>query len=175
MCAARDGFLRGGFAESISRGLRRMYSVEKRGDTRGAYSLKRVMFILCMGMIVTIGVLGAFYPKSDAISFDSTIFSEKIEWFSSGEGTGTAADVFWGSERVLGYIGNAEAAMKKAEDLWAELYGEVERERKPYIVAHDKVNGVWMVQGGFHGQLGGRPFVLLRESDGKVLAVWHTV
>lgn len=137
--------------------------------------MKRVMFVICIGMIVTIGVLGAFYPKSDAISFDSTIFSERMEWFSSEEGTGTAADVFGGYERVLGYIGNAKAAAKKAEDLWAELYGEVERERKPYTVARDKEKGVWMVQGGFYDALGGRPFVLLREYDGKVLAVWHTV
>ena len=137
--------------------------------------MKRVMFILCIGMIMTIGVSGAFYPKSDAISFDSAIFSERMEWFSSEEGTGTSADVFGGSERTLGYIGNTKAAAKKAEDLWAELYGEVERERKPYTVARDKEKGVWMVQGGFHGKLGGRPFVLLREYDGKVLAVWHTV
>ena len=137
--------------------------------------MKRIMFIICMGMIVTIGILGAFYPKSDATSFDATIFSERVKWFSSGEGAGTAVDVFGAAERTLGYIGNAEVAMKKAEELWVELYGEIERERKPYIVAHDKKNGVWMVQGGFYGQLGGRPFVLLRESDGKVLAVWHTV
>ena len=141
----------------------------------GGVTLKRVMLVICIGMIAAIGILGAFYPKSDAISFDSAIFSERMEWFSSEEGDYTAADVFGGAERVLGYIGNAKEAAKKAEDLWAELYGEVERERKPYTVSHDKENGVWMVQGGFHGLLGGRPFVLLRESDGKVLAVWHTV
>jgi len=138
--------------------------------------LKRIMFILCLGIIVTIGLLGAFYPKSDATSFDSAIFSERMEWFSSGEGPYTAVDVFGASERAVGSIGDADTAMKKAEELWVELYGEYVREMKPYIVAHDKKNGVWMVQGGLYPlRLGGRPYVLFRESDGRVLAVWHDV
>lgn len=78
------------------------------------------------------------------------------------------------SARFLGPIPNAETAMAQAETIWTEIYGEQVKSKKPYQVFYDEEADVWLVTGtlpdGFNG---GVPYIMIRKSDGEVLAIWH--
>ena len=79
------------------------------------------------------------------------------------------------SEKNVGETNNAKTAKKKAEEVWIELYGEKVKSSKPYRTLYDETNEVWLVQGSLHeNMIGGVPHILIRKSDGRILAVWHT-
>ncbi|MFR1518742.1 MAG: NTF2 fold immunity protein [Clostridia bacterium] len=78
------------------------------------------------------------------------------------------------SEKILGSVMDSEAAKKKAEDLWLELYGNNIKKKKPYQVFFDSKNEIWMIQGTLPlNRAGGVPYLLIEMKTGKVLAVWH--
>ena len=87
------------------------------------------------------------------------------------------------SDFVLGEIETACEARKKAETVWVEAFGETVLQQKPYHVRYDKRNDAWLVYGtlrspfpGLIGRLfmrGGVAHIIMKKSDGKVLAVWH--
>jgi len=82
------------------------------------------------------------------------------------------------SDKVLGPIDNAKTAKEKAESVWIEMFGESIKQEKPYKVFFDKSNDVWLVTGSMHRSLfgevkGGVANIIIKKSDGKVLAVWH--
>lgn len=78
------------------------------------------------------------------------------------------------SERILGPTSDRKAAKQKAESLFRELYGDSVKSKKPYTVSFDEKSQVWLVEGSLPENYdGGVPHVLIRKSDGKVLAVWH--
>lgn len=93
-------------------------------------------------------------------SFDVNAYSDYIEKFPS--------------EEVLGTIRDGKTAKEKAEALLLEIYGKSVKSKRPYGVAFDERNRVWLVEGSIpENRDGGVPHILIRESDGKVLAVWH--
>jgi Na+-translocating ferredoxin:NAD+ oxidoreductase RnfG subunit len=79
------------------------------------------------------------------------------------------------SDLVLGETLDSKSAKKKAEEVWVKTYGKsVKKESSPYEVYFDDTNNVWLVTGTLpKGWLGGVPYILIRKSDGKVLAMWH--
>jgi hypothetical protein len=83
------------------------------------------------------------------------------------------------SDRVVGTTDNVQQAKEKAESVWIEIYGEEKtKQEKPYEVFYDEYEEVWLVMGSlpskpFHVSLGGTVCILIKKSDGKVLAVWH--
>jgi len=78
------------------------------------------------------------------------------------------------SDKILGAVPDAETAREQAESVWVEVYGEQVKFDKPYQVFYDEKNCVWLVTGTLpDGYAGGVPYIIIRESDGKVLAVWH--
>lgn len=93
-------------------------------------------------------------------SFDVNDYSNYIERFPS--------------EEILGAIMDGKTAKEKAESLLLEMYGKSVKSKKPFGVAFDEKNRVWLVEGSLPENCdGGVPHILIRESDGKVLAVWH--
>jgi len=87
------------------------------------------------------------------------------------------------SDIILGETNTKCAAKEKAETVWKELYGERILQQKPYRVYFDEENDAWLVTGTLNAPFpriltywfmaGGVANIIIRKSDGKVLAVWH--
>lgn len=78
------------------------------------------------------------------------------------------------SNKYLGEILNAEQAKEKAINEWLDLFGDKINNEKPYQVFFDKENEVWLVKGSLpKGSKGGVAYILMKKSDGKILAIWH--
>ena len=79
------------------------------------------------------------------------------------------------SDKILGPLETPEEVKEKAVEVWNEIYGEKTiKDEKPFRVGFDENTETWMVIGSvkpFH--LGGAAKIIIRKSDGKVLAVWH--
>ena len=79
-------------------------------------------------------------------------------------------------DAVVGPVKDAKTARQKAFELWSKVYGEeMIEEEKPYTVCYDKENDVWLVCGSKPiFTLGGVAQIIIRASDGQVLALWHS-
>lgn len=82
------------------------------------------------------------------------------------------------SDSVLGPVNDAESAKEKAQSVWLVLFGESIEDEKPYKVFFDESNGMWLVTGSMPKRLfgsikGSVANIIVRKSDGKVMAVWH--
>lgn len=78
------------------------------------------------------------------------------------------------SQIVVGAVETEKEAIKIAEKIWTNTYGESVRFKKPYKVFYDADSDVWLVQGSLPFYMsGGIPHILIEKSKGKVLAVWH--
>ncbi len=78
------------------------------------------------------------------------------------------------SEENLGFISDQKELVKKVEAIWIKKYGESIKKEKPYQVFYDEKNGIWLVQGTLHSNMmGGVANILVENSTGKVLAIWH--
>lgn len=119
------------------------------------------IILLLIGVVVIILTANKSGDKtSDIGNFNIADYSQKIDKFTS--------------EKVLGAVDSKENAIEKAANVWLEIYGESVKDKKPYIASFDKKSHTWLVQGTLaENWLGGVPHILIRESDGKVLAVWH--
>lgn len=75
------------------------------------------------------------------------------------------------TNKYLGTIMDEYDAREKANLFWKEQY---ERKEKRHTIYYDKSEGVWYVTGFFSRppSLEGGSHLLIRESDGKVLAFW---
>jgi hypothetical protein len=106
-------------------------------------------------------VAGPFNDKQTVGAFSLQDFFSEIKAFPS--------------QMVVGPVNNERDARNEAEAVWIEMYGDdIPKEKKPYKISYDAESGVWLASGSLPpGAVGGVPYILLRESDGKVLAVWH--
>ncbi len=78
------------------------------------------------------------------------------------------------SEEELGSVIDSKDAIKKAELIWINMYGEIIKKEKPYQVFYDEDNGIWLIQGTLRSNMkGGVANILIQNKTGKVLAVWH--
>lgn len=121
---------------------------------------KKYIAIFSILLAVTVAVIAIWKNTNKVGKFDLHDYADIVASFSS--------------DRVLGTIDSAKDAKEKAEVLWVEIYGEQVREEKPYGVSYDQASKTWLVQGYIPSYtVGGVANVLIRESDGAVLAVWH--
>ena len=72
-----------------------------------------------------------------------------------------------------GYVPDAKTAIRIAVAVWEPIYGETQiSKQKPYKVA--LTNGVWLVEGTFHGSgFGGVAVAEISKADGTILRVSH--
>ena len=124
---------------------------------------KKIIFIIFIVIVLLIdGIVIAFLLNNvlKVEKFNVSEYSSFIEEFSS--------------DMVLGEVSSPKVAKEKAEMVWIEIYGDDVKKKKPYRVSYDESNKVWLVQGSLPiWMLGGFPNIIIRESDGKVLAVWR--
>lgn len=75
----------------------------------------------------------------------------------------------------LGPVDTAEKAKREAEKEWFKVYGKEHIiDERPYTAYYDAENKVWYVYGYLPPKyLGGTAEILIRQEDGKVLALWH--
>ena len=127
---------------------------------------KKTIVIICAIILFIGGVVAILLfnqkPKVGQFNFDE--YSNYIIDFPSNI--------------VLGPVNNAESAKDKAQSVWLQLYGESIKDEKPYQVFFDESNEMWLVTGSmpkclFDTTKGGVANIIIRKSDGKVLAVWH--
>lgn len=78
------------------------------------------------------------------------------------------------TEENLGSISDVEDAIMKAETIWIKMYGKRVKKEKPYQVFYDEKNKIWLIQGSLQSNMmGGGANILIEDSTGKVLAIWH--
>lgn len=78
------------------------------------------------------------------------------------------------SDKTVDMIHDVTDAKIQAEKVWVEYYSESVKGEKPYTVSYDSANKVWLVTGTLPTDyMGGVPYILI-QTDGIVLAVWHT-
>lgn len=137
---------------------------------------KCIAIIVIMLLIVAVadGVL-QYKIVTEVRNFDVSEYSEYIEDYSLYESAG--------EPEYIGSIPDAKTLKTLAYDLWMEIYGERMKDEKPYIVYYDEVNRVWHIKGTMPFSLrsdvfglkrfGGVAHLIVQETDGKVLALWH--
>jgi hypothetical protein len=76
-------------------------------------------------------------------------------------------------QNELNYVNDTITAIRIAEAIWLEIYGDEIYMNKPYnaILLEGKV---WEVSGTLHTEKGGVPYIEIQKSDGKILKVYHT-
>ena len=120
-----------------------------------------IISLILIGGVVFIIVLRTNYQNDKIIkTFTTNDYQYYIDNYST--------------ERYLGKIKDYKDAKEKAELMWLELYGLNIKNKKPFVVYYDSSYGIWLVSGSMpKNTVGGVPYILLREADGKVKAVWH--
>ena len=125
--------------------------------------MKKKVLIICGLLIVLIFfilLLIKIYTIKNIQEFSISQYKDEIKKFSYN--------------MSVGNIDNAEEAKNIAENLWTKEYGVKVKDKKPYIVYYDSTSKVWLVQGSLPNEtVGGVPYIIMREIDGKVLALWH--
>lgn len=110
--------------------------------------------------MIIVGAIAVWTNTQKVGQFDLDFYAEEIAQFPS--------------DKVLGPVTSTTDAKEKAEAVWVETYGEYVKKEKPYGVSYDKDTGTWLVLGHLpKGAIGGVAHILIRESDGAVLAIWH--
>lgn len=120
-----------------------------------------LIFAIILMMSFVGGVAMSILSQSRKVgTFDITTYSKYIDEFPS--------------EKILGPISDRKTAKEQAESLFLQIYGDSVKSKKPYTVSFDEKSQVWLVEGSLpKNHDGGVPHILIRKSDGKVLAVWH--
>lgn len=76
----------------------------------------------------------------------------------------------------IGKADEPQLVLKEAEGIWIQTYGDSDLESyKPYRIFYDNINSIWLVRLYTlpPNTVGGGPCVLIRKSDGQVLAMWQ--
>ena len=74
----------------------------------------------------------------------------------------------------LGPIEDVDDLLKKVETTWISKYGESIKKETPYVVLYDEESKVWLVHGSLRSNnMGGVAYILVDDSTGNVLAMWH--
>lgn len=123
------------------------------------YVLLILVFILA---IVAVGVVAVIIRNNsiEVKPFNVDEYQEYIEKYPSDE--------------TVGNVDDEKDLVKKAEAILIEKYGNQIKKQKPYKVFYDETNDVWMVTGTLPSNMkGGVANIIIDNSTGKVLAVWH--
>ena len=124
---------------------------------------RKYIFLFAIILITLIGVVIILIIKNrapDVKSFDVSQYQYYIDTYPSDKSVGSILD--------------AKDVIVKAENFWIEKYGNGVKKKKPYQVFYDEKNGVWLVKGSLPPNMdGGVPHILIENSTGDVLAVWH--
>lgn len=124
------------------------------------YVLLILVFILA---IVAVGVVAVIIRNNsiEVKPFNVDEYQEYIEKYPSDE--------------TVGNVDDEKDLVKKAEAILIEKYGNQIKKQKPYKVFYDETNDVWMVTGTLpSNKKGGVANIIIDNSTGKVLAIWHS-
>jgi len=140
---------------------------EEKGDFMILKSKKIIFLTIMFSIGLLIFLIIYNYNKPIKVGeFSISDYKEMMEEFGTNE--------YLESIDLLGEIKDEDVALKKAESVWVEWYGKEVEEKKPYIVSYDESASIWLVEGSLpRNMAGGVPYILIRKSDGKVLAIWH--
>lgn len=121
---------------------------------------KSIIISVLLLVVIVVGAIVVGVNTQKVGEFDLNDYTDMVEEFPS--------------DKVLGPVTSAKDAKEKAETVWLEIFGEEVKEEKSYGVSYDIDTGTWLVQGHLPiYMVGGTAHILIRESDGAVLAVWH--
>lgn len=74
-----------------------------------------------------------------------------------------------------GIVPDEESAIKIANTVLVSIYGDSVNNNMPFDVKFDKDYNSWVVNGTLkENEIGGVPNVIIKKSDGEIIAVWHT-
>jgi hypothetical protein len=72
-----------------------------------------------------------------------------------------------------GLVPDSVTAIKIAEIIWVNIYGNSVLETKPYKTTLRKDN-IWIVEGTLNNKDGGTPYIEIQKDSCKILKVIHT-
>ncbi|MCL1790042.1 MAG: YbbC/YhhH family protein [Peptococcaceae bacterium] len=76
---------------------------------------------------------------------------------------------------INGFVPNEETAIKIAEAVWFEIYGDSIYVKQSFKAKYNVIGGYWVVTGNLPDNMyGGVPVAHIRKSDGKILYVYHS-
>ena len=74
-----------------------------------------------------------------------------------------------------GFVQKEETAIRIAEAVWLEIYGDSIYTKIPFVAKYNVIAGYWEVEGTLaENMVGGVPYAHIRKKDGKVLYVLHS-
>ena len=142
-------------------------------------AMKKAVFIgIAIAIALAIGV---------AATFVCNTFNEEDEYLGVGEFQLSEYNVEIGMfpfDRNVGDVEDPETAIKKAKNLWQEVFEEFNSNPndpfyvKKFEVSYDSESESWLINGTLPTYddgcivVGGVPYALI-ERDGTVLAIWH--
>lgn len=119
--------------------------------------MKNLLFFLILFYIFCTGLNAQDVKKSQEI--DPDIESKLVVWISEG------------------FVSNEEVAIKIAEAVLVNVYGEQVLENRPFIATLTNDGTVWYIKGTFpHSDgywAGGVPHIKIAKSDGRILGFIH--
>jgi len=134
--------------------------------------LRNKIFMLVTILIVLIGIVFAIIARTsdyydiDVEPFDVSAYERCIGTFPF--------DMSVGSINV-GSVSDHKELVLKVEEIWISLYGKYILTERPYKLYYDEVNRVFLVTGTLpENAVGGVANMLIEETSGNVLAVWHS-
>lgn len=128
---------------------------------------KHSIVIISIMLAVVVGIVClAFVINNQTVrSFELSEYDAMVEHYNNNFPEEEKAE-------PKGSIGSAKEAKKAAKAVWKEIYGFSASLKIPYHVFFDEENQVWYICGTWFFAEGG-PHILIRKSDGEILAVWH--
>lgn len=125
---------------------------------------KKIIIIISVILVIILGFIVYFNTTFGSFSINETYYSSVLNEKWGGDPP----------EKALGEIKNSWDARNKAASVWLETYGVSSLFNWPYETLYDKIHDVWYVTGTLPSNFcGGTACILMRGSDGKILAVWH--
>lgn len=150
----------------------------------------KLIVLVLMLIIGGVGCMGPTEKPEETLSDKQIVEAIHIEiyGYSEDDGVDYADDAMEVvdelSGKLFGSIVSEEDAKKKAEAAWSEIRGfEDAKNEKPYIAKFYEEYDVWLVQGNpppwgidsngrEYATPGGVSYIIMRNSDGRVLAAW---
>lgn len=136
---------------------------------------KRIKIIVAIALLV-LAVTGCMLSSDRLVrvkSFDVFQYSDYINDYSEYEYP----------EIYVGPVLDEKTLIVITDELWADKFGEAIEDEKPYVVYYDEINRAWHIKGSKSFSLrknvfglrrfGGVAHLIVQETDGKVLALWH--
>lgn len=124
---------------------------------------KGIVIGICFALVITL---------TGTILWINNFFSYDIKEFHVSDYQ-SYIDTFPSEGKVCN-TSDVKSLIKDTEEIWMDIYGKRVIWKKPYQIFYDAQNEVWLIHGFLPSNTtGGVPYILIKDTTGEVLSVWH--